>query len=78
MEVLHYQSNHPRHKKTENKHKDKNHFVCTFYPSRMGVHVFPFVVETGKVKGFRLKVADRVEYTTYDFEKLVKKINSKT
>lgn len=50
-------------------HLSENRFVCTYYPSRMGVHVFPFVVEAGNVKGFRLKVADRLEYTTYDFVK---------
>ena len=50
-------------------HLIDNRFVCTYYPSRMGVHVFPFIVVDGKVKGFQLKVANRLEYTNYDFVK---------
>lgn len=51
-------------------HLTDNRFVCTYYPSRMGVHVFPFTIEDGKVKGFELNVADRLENTSYDFVKV--------
>ncbi|HZK07790.1 MAG TPA: serine hydrolase [Bacteroidales bacterium] len=51
-------------------HLSGDRFLCTYYPSRMGTEVFPFVVKDGQVHGFTLKVADRLEYTTYDFTKV--------
>jgi len=45
-------------------------FLCSYYPSRMGTEVFPFVIENGKVKSFSLKVADRLEHTRYEFVKV--------
>jgi hypothetical protein len=51
-------------------HIDGDRFLCSYYPSRMGTEVFPFEVVDGKVLGFSLKVADRLEYTRYDFVKV--------
>ncbi len=53
-------------------HLDDDRFLCSYYPSRMGTEVFPFIIENGKVKRFFLKVADRLEYTRYTFEKVDK------
>jgi CubicO group peptidase (beta-lactamase class C family) len=47
-------------------------FLCSYYPSRMGTEVFPFTLEHGRVRGFSLKVADRLEYTRYFFGKTLK------
>jgi CubicO group peptidase (beta-lactamase class C family) len=44
-------------------------FLCTYSDPTMGVKVFPFYVENGKVTSFTLSVNDFVEYTTYDFIK---------
>ena len=46
-----------------------NRFLCTYYPERMGIEIFPFRIENGQVKGFSLKVADRMEYNPYEFVK---------
>lgn len=51
-------------------HLSSDRFLCSYYPSRMGTEVFPFLIEDGKVMGFSLKVADRLEYTRYVFEKV--------
>ena len=51
-------------------HLSGDRFLCTYFPSRMGTEVFPFVVNDGQVQGFTLKVADRLERTTYDFTKV--------
>ena len=49
----------------------KDHrFLCTYYPERIGIEVFPFRIENGEVKGFSLKVDDVLEYTRYEFEKM--------
>lgn len=50
-------------------HMTDDRFLCTYYPSRMGMHIFPFDIESNKVKGFTLEVADRLEYTSYYFVK---------
>ncbi|MCF8365676.1 MAG: serine hydrolase [Bacteroidales bacterium] len=49
---------------------NNNRFLCSYYPSRMGTEVFPFTIENGKVTSFSLKVADRLEYTRYEFVKV--------
>jgi len=46
-----------------------NRFLCTYSDPTMGVKVFPFYVDNGKVVSFTLSVNDFVEYTTYDFVK---------
>jgi CubicO group peptidase (beta-lactamase class C family) len=46
-----------------------NRFLCTYFPERMGIEIFPFRIEDGKVSGFSLKVADRLEYNRYEFVK---------
>jgi CubicO group peptidase (beta-lactamase class C family) len=50
-------------------HIRDDRFLCSYYPSRMGTEVFPFDTENGKVQGFSLKVADRLEYTRYKFHR---------
>ncbi len=47
-----------------------NRFLCTYSNPLFGIKVFPFVVEDNKVKSFTLSVADFLEYTTYEFEKV--------
>lgn len=44
-----------------------NRFYCSFSDPEFGNAVFPFKVENGKVKGITVKVADFVEYTSYEF-----------
>jgi CubicO group peptidase (beta-lactamase class C family) len=56
----------------ELEHINNDCFLCSYYPSRMGTEVFPFVTEHGRVRGFSLKVADRLEYTRYFFGKTLK------
>jgi len=51
-------------------HISSNRFLCSYYPSRMGTEVFPFEIEDGRVVGFSLKVADRLEHTRYEFVKV--------
>ncbi|NCA84929.1 MAG: serine hydrolase [Clostridia bacterium] len=51
-------------------HLSGDRFLCTYFPSRMGTEVFPFIVKGGEVQGFTLKVADRLERTSYNFIKV--------
>jgi hypothetical protein len=44
-------------------------FVCTYNDPVFGRKVIPFVIENGKVKSVTLRVADFVEFTTYEFYK---------
>lgn len=44
-------------------------FYCAFTDPEFGTAVFPFAVENGKVKAVTVKVADFVEYTSYEFVK---------
>ncbi|MCD8741388.1 serine hydrolase [Mucilaginibacter roseus] len=46
-----------------------NRFYVTFSDPILGKAVFPFTVQSGKVSGFRLKVADFVEMGAYDFKR---------
>ncbi len=46
-----------------------NRFYTSFSDPEFGKAVFPFYVQNGTVTGFRLKVADFVEMTPYDFRK---------
>ncbi len=66
--LLHFE-HHPDLKATL-QHLSGDRFLCTYFPSRMGTEVLPFVVKDGQVEGFTLKVADRLERTTYDFTKV--------
>lgn len=47
-----------------------NRFFAIFSDPEFGRAVFPFNVQNGKVTGLRVKVADFIEYTPYDFKKL--------
>ncbi len=47
-----------------------NRFYTVFSDPAFGKAVFPFYVQNGNVTGFRLKVADFVEITPYDFRKV--------
>jgi len=47
-----------------------NRFYVTFSDPILGKAIFPFTVESGKVTGVRVKVADFVEYDPYDFKKV--------
>jgi CubicO group peptidase (beta-lactamase class C family) len=44
-------------------------FVCTYNDPAFGRKVIPFSIGEGKVKSFTLRVADFVEFTTYEFYK---------
>ena len=46
-----------------------NRFFATFSDPEFGKTVLPFYVQNGKVTGLRVKVADFIEYTPYDFKK---------
>lgn len=46
-----------------------NRFLATFSDPEFGRAVFPFTVQNNKVVGVRVKVADFIEYTPYDFRK---------
>lgn len=46
-----------------------NRFYATFSDPEFGKGVFPFYIQNGKVIGLRVKVADFIEYTPYDFRK---------
>lgn len=50
-------------------HISSGRFLCTYKPTRFGVHVFPFKIVDGAVISFKLNVADRLEYTSYNFAK---------
>lgn len=45
------------------------HFLCTFSDPIMGIKPLPFHTEGDKVTGFTLRLADFVEFTTYEFTK---------
>jgi CubicO group peptidase (beta-lactamase class C family) len=45
-------------------------FYITFSDPEFGKAVFPFTVINGKVTGVRVKVADFIEYTPYEFRKV--------
>lgn len=47
-----------------------NRFYVTFSDPELGRAVFPFAVNNGVVNGVRVKVADFVEMTPYDFKKV--------
>ena len=47
-----------------------NRFYVTFSDPELGKAVFPFTVKNGAVTNVRVKVADFVEYTPYDFKKV--------
>ncbi|MDP9048951.1 MAG: serine hydrolase [Bacteroidota bacterium] len=47
-----------------------NRFYVTFSDPTYGKAVFPFAVQNGRVTGVRVKVADFVEYTPYEFRKV--------
>jgi CubicO group peptidase (beta-lactamase class C family) len=47
-----------------------NRFYVTFSDPEFGKAVFPFTVQNGQVTGVRVKVADFIEYTPYDFKKV--------
>lgn len=46
-----------------------NRFLCTYSDPVFGRKVLTFSIENGKVKSFILRVADFVEFTTYEFIK---------
>jgi CubicO group peptidase (beta-lactamase class C family) len=46
-----------------------NRFYVTFSDPTFGKAVFPFTEQNGKITGVRIKVADFVEYNSYDFKK---------
>lgn len=48
----------------------ENRFLCSFNVPLYGTHVYKFETKNNKVKQFTFKVADFLEYTTYDFIKL--------
>ncbi len=48
---------------------NSNRFYVVFSDPELGKAVFPFQVTDGKVTGVRVKVADFVEMTPYDFKK---------
>jgi len=47
-----------------------NRFYVTFSDPEFGRAVFPFTVINGRVIGVRVKVADFIEYTPYEFRKV--------
>lgn len=47
-----------------------NRFLCTFSDLTYGIKPWDFNIENNKVKSLTLRVADFLEYTTYDFVKL--------
>lgn len=47
-----------------------NRFYVTFSDPEFGKAVFPFTVQNGQVTAVRVKVADFIEYTPYDFKKV--------
>jgi CubicO group peptidase (beta-lactamase class C family) len=48
----------------------KNRFYVTFSDPEFGKAVLPFTVANGRVTGLKVKVADFIEYTPYDFRKV--------
>ncbi|WP_295650843.1 serine hydrolase [uncultured Mucilaginibacter sp.] len=47
-----------------------NRFYVSFSDPEFGKAIFPFTVQNGQVTGVRVKVADFIEYTPYDFKKV--------
>jgi hypothetical protein len=47
-----------------------NQFLCTYSDVTCGVQVLPIKIENNQVKGITIKVADFIDYLTYDFEKV--------
>jgi hypothetical protein len=47
-----------------------NQFLCTYSDVTCGVQVLLFKIENNQVKGITIKVADFIDYLTYDFEKV--------
>jgi CubicO group peptidase (beta-lactamase class C family) len=47
-----------------------NRFYVTFSDPEFGKAVFPFTFANGKISGLRVKVADFIEMTPYDFKKI--------
>jgi CubicO group peptidase (beta-lactamase class C family) len=47
-----------------------NRFYATFSDPEFGKAVFPFTVQNGQVTAVRVKVADFIEMTPYDFKKI--------
>jgi len=47
-----------------------NRFYVVFSDPELGKAVFPFTFAAGKLTGVRVKVADFIEMTTYDFKKV--------
>lgn len=48
----------------------QNRFYATFSDPEFGKAVFPFRIQNGQVTGVRVKVADFIEYTPYEFKKV--------
>jgi hypothetical protein len=46
-----------------------NRFFCTYNDPLYGMKKLEFTVVDGKVKSLTVRVADFVEFTTYDFKK---------
>jgi hypothetical protein len=66
--TLHF-SHHPNNiGKMEYLGNDK--FLCTYSDLTCGVQVLPFKIENNQVKGITIKVADFIDYLSYDFEKV--------
>lgn len=47
-----------------------NQFLCTYSDVTCGVQVLPVKIENNQVKSITIKVADFIDYLTYDFEKV--------
>jgi hypothetical protein len=66
--TLHF-SHHPNNiGKLEYLGNDK--FLCTYSDVTCGVQVLPVKIENNQVKSITIKVADFIDYLTYDFEKV--------
>jgi len=48
---------------------DGNRFLCTYNDPTFGIKVIPFELEKDKVISMQLKVADFIEFTSYEFVK---------
>lgn len=46
-----------------------NRFLCTYSDPAYGIKIFPFEIESGKVKSFNLYVDDFIDYQAYKFVK---------
>jgi len=66
--TLHF-SHHPNNiGKLEYLENDK--FLCTYSDVTCGVEVLPIKIENNQVKSITIKVADFIDYLSYDFEKV--------